>query len=142
MDPKQKTLALNPYYIIIAVFPFFFSSPFINTAESHLARVFTRREVRLMRLLRLVRLLRILQQLWLLLSSMIASMRVLFWAIAMLAAICCLTWEINPRRIPQSFLKKDDNPPETSCFPKTFGVSTQFIKVFYFVFQPIMNGIR
>lgn len=46
------------------------------------------RVVRLMRLLRLVRLLRILQQLWLLLSSMIASMRVLFWAIAMLAAIC------------------------------------------------------
>lgn len=46
------------------------------------------RVVRLMRLLRLVRLLRILQQLWLLLSSMIASMRVLFWAIAMLASIC------------------------------------------------------
>ncbi|CAK9101945.1 Dual specificity protein phosphatase 9 (Mitogen-activated protein kinase phosphatase 4) (MAP kinase phosphatase 4) (MKP-4) [Durusdinium trenchii] len=62
------------------------------------------RVARLMRLLRLVRLLRdsalvqvcehrILQQLWLLLSSMVASMRalgVLFWAIAMLSSICDL----------------------------------------------------
>ncbi|CAJ1461532.1 unnamed protein product, partial [Effrenium voratum] len=46
------------------------------------------RVLRLMRLLRLVRLLKILQQLWLLLSSMFASLRVLFWAIAMLVVIC------------------------------------------------------
>ena len=67
----------------------------INLDTSKFGRVYpdvwwclSKTEVRLMRLLRLVRLLRILQQLWLLLSSMIASMRVLFWAIAMLASIC------------------------------------------------------
>jgi len=46
------------------------------------------RVLRLMRLLRLLRLLKIMQQLWLLLSSMVAAMRVLSWATAMLVCIC------------------------------------------------------
>ena len=46
------------------------------------------RVLRLMRLLRLLRLLKIMQQLWLLLSSMVAAMRVLSWATGMLVCIC------------------------------------------------------
>ena len=46
------------------------------------------RVLRLMRLLRLLRLLKIMQQLWLLLSSMVAAMRVLMWATGMLICIC------------------------------------------------------